>query len=35
MECDDDSYVNSEWANPKGLQSYFQGISKNITWKPK
>ena len=31
---DDDSYLDSEWANPKGLQKSFQGIDE-ISWKPK
>lgn len=30
---DDDSYLDSEWANPNGLKNTFQGID-NIDWKP-
>jgi hypothetical protein len=30
---DDDSYLDSQWANPKGLQSTFQGLEE-IDWKP-
>ena len=30
---DDDSYLDSEWANPDGLKNTFQGI-ENIDWKP-
>ena len=30
---DDDSYLNSEWANPKGLKNSFQGL-EDIDWKP-
>ena len=31
---DDDSYLDSEWANPRGLQKTFQGIDE-VDWKPK
>jgi hypothetical protein len=30
---DDDSYLDSQWANPKGLQNTFQGLEE-IDWKP-
>lgn len=29
---DDDSYLDSEWANPNGIKNTFQGID-NIDWK--
>ncbi len=32
-EDQEDSYLSSPWANPKGLKNAFQGVS-NITWKP-
>ncbi|KAL9657973.1 hypothetical protein ABK040_016625 [Willaertia magna] len=32
LEDDDVSYSNSEWANPKGLKTQFQGIS-STKWK--
>lgn len=31
---DDDSYLDSEWANPKGLANTFQGLEE-ISWKPR
>jgi hypothetical protein len=31
---DDDSYLDSAWANPRGLQSQFQGLEE-INWKPR
>jgi hypothetical protein len=30
---DDDSYLDQEWANPRGLANTFQGIT-SIDWKP-
>jgi len=30
---DDDSYLDSEWANPKGLKKTFQGL-EDVDWKP-
>jgi hypothetical protein len=32
QENDDDTYMNSEWANTRGLKSHFQGMG-NISWK--
>lgn len=32
-EADDDSYLNSEWANNNSLKRSFQGL-RNIKWKP-
>ena len=30
---DDNSYLDSEWANPRGLKNTFQGIN-DVDWKP-
>lgn len=32
LEDSDDTYVNSVWADPKGLKNHFQGIN-NVDWK--
>lgn len=31
---DDDSYLDSAWANPRGLKNTFQGL-EDVDWKPK
>ncbi|KAH0793488.1 UPF0769 protein C21orf59 [Histomonas meleagridis] len=33
QDDDDDSYMNSEWANPNGLKNTFQGLEQ-VDWKP-
>mmetsp|Transcript_2583 Transcript_2583/g.6045 ORF Transcript_2583/g.6045 Transcript_2583/m.6045 type:complete len:288 (+) Transcript_2583:43-906(+) len=34
MEDNDDSYLESSWANPKALKSALVGGGKDISWKP-
>lgn len=34
LEDDYDSYLDSEWANPKAMKSSLVGGGRPITWRP-
>ena len=35
MESAEDDYLNSEWADPKRLKNYFNGVGQGVSWKPR